>query len=676
MKETKQNKKRSVRWLINVLLIAIGILSSMSICVDTAKAENTCGSCGKNVSWRIMGNSLFISGIGNMTNFYYDIEDETALTPWSDFNDNIENIYIGEGVTSIGKYAFYGCENLVYVEIPNSVTSIGRGAFFNCISLENIDIPESVISIGKKAFYNCESLTQISLPSRIKIIEDEVFAGCVYLESIDLPNGLKSIGEYAFYNCLELKNIIIPNSVIIINENAFCACISLEEIDIPANVKCIQYVAFSECIGVTSVKINGKTFIGENAFFDIGSVVGKRAKLTLPQTWNINDLPSELSGEWRGGFFDCNLVKPKSHTHTWEYMSNGNVLEAYCANTTDEVGCEYSLENKLSLTLVAKSADYSGDSNIVSVGTDAEKMAWEEAFGQDFLPQVRYYNEENNELLEGAPVNVGKYIAKISPVDAEITDNKEACVKFEIRKVNPVVTSPQANDNLVYNGKEQELVSKGNTTDGTIVYSLTENGEYSEVVPSKKEEGTYTVYVKVIGDANHNDLVLDPIKVTITKKVNVSLSVSGYNSSLPIYIYKNFTITNNEKESLDLSKVTLKYYFTKDSRSSQSVAVDYAGMNLRTAPWYVFATNYVNCKIVNYSGNQCYMEISFKKGIAPIPQGESMEIQTRFANNDWSIQNQANDYSNKGAQNVVITYNNDIIWGKEPENNNSSVNIF
>ena len=42
---------------------------------------------------------------------------------------------IQEGVTSIGKNAFYNCRGLTSVTIPNSVTSIGKNAFYNCRGL-------------------------------------------------------------------------------------------------------------------------------------------------------------------------------------------------------------------------------------------------------------------------------------------------------------------------------------------------------------------------------------------------------------------------------------------------------------------------------------------------------------------------------------------------------------
>lgn len=45
----------------------------------------------------------------------------------------VKDLNIPDGVTSIGNYTFYGCSGLISVTIPNSVTSIGKNAFEDCI---------------------------------------------------------------------------------------------------------------------------------------------------------------------------------------------------------------------------------------------------------------------------------------------------------------------------------------------------------------------------------------------------------------------------------------------------------------------------------------------------------------------------------------------------------------
>jgi len=58
-------------------------------------------------------------------------------------------------VTTIGKHAFSGCENLANISIPPGVTSIESDAFSFCDSLTSISIPASVSSVGYFAFFEC-----------------------------------------------------------------------------------------------------------------------------------------------------------------------------------------------------------------------------------------------------------------------------------------------------------------------------------------------------------------------------------------------------------------------------------------------------------------------------------------------------------------------------------------
>lgn len=99
-------------------------------------------------------------------------------------------------------------------------------------------------------------------------------------------------------------------------------------------------------------------------------------------------------------------------------------------------------------------------------------------------------------------------------------DNTEQ--RFTIQKVAASdTTEPTAKDDLTYSGTEQALVTEGSTTGGTVMYALGDESqapaEYSNTVPTGTNAGTYYVWWKVVGDANHNDTEPKPITVTIDK---------------------------------------------------------------------------------------------------------------------------------------------------------------
>ena len=75
------------------------------------------------------------------------------------FGEQVKNYIIGDGVNSIGKYAFYNCSGLTSVTIFEGVTSIGLAAFSRCTGLTSVNIPSSVTSIGNSAFLGCTDLT-------------------------------------------------------------------------------------------------------------------------------------------------------------------------------------------------------------------------------------------------------------------------------------------------------------------------------------------------------------------------------------------------------------------------------------------------------------------------------------------------------------------------------------
>ena len=94
------------------------------------------------------------------------------------------------------------------------------------------------------------------------------------------------------------------------------------------------------------------------------------------------------------------------------------------------------------------------------------------------------------------------------------------------------ITAPTAQENLTYTGQEQALITAGMTDHGTMQYSLTENGTYSQDIPTGTDAGAYTVWYRVFGDANHNDTAPASVPVSIGKK---PLTITGVKAASKTY---------------------------------------------------------------------------------------------------------------------------------------------
>ena len=205
--------------------------------------------------------------------------------------EELTDLVIPDGVTSIGQCTFSNCTSITSVTIPNSVTSIGWRAFENCSGLTSVTIPNSVTTIGYNAFSGCSGLTSITIPNGVTSIGGYAFSGCSSLTSVTIPNSVTSIGSEAFYNCSGLTSVTISNSVTSIGRDAFSGTpwftnqpnglVYAGKVaykykgKMPINTSIIikdgtvgiAGSAFSGCSGLTSVFIpNSVISIGESAF--------------------------------------------------------------------------------------------------------------------------------------------------------------------------------------------------------------------------------------------------------------------------------------------------------------------------------------------------------------------------------------------------------------------------
>lgn len=214
-----------------LLALLLALCAVIALLPGTARATAS-GSCGNGVEWFLSADgTLTISGQGAMEDYFGpDYNTPYLLAPWTYEKANITSVVIEDGVTAIGTWAFYKCDNLKRVSIPGSVTSIGNCAFEVCIGLTRVDIPDGVVSIGSSAFGYCYSLTDVSIPDSVTFIGVSAFGNCENLTRVRIPDSVTAIEKYTFDACRKLTDVGIPASVTAIDTCAFDRCYSLTDV--------------------------------------------------------------------------------------------------------------------------------------------------------------------------------------------------------------------------------------------------------------------------------------------------------------------------------------------------------------------------------------------------------------------------------------------------------------
>ncbi len=244
------------KWTAMLLCI---ILCAGSIPCN-AVAKKASGTDGNGNTWEydVKTKTLTFSGNKGIEDYIFD--GHSPEPDWYVWNTKAEHIIINDGITGIGKWAFYAFVRLKTVEIADSVTFIKNEAFASCRNLTSVKLSVNVRNIEGEAFYACERLEHLTLPDTLKtlgtfgscsklkevIIPDSVtktykalFVGCSSLSKIKLPKGMKEIKQYDFANCKNLRTLEIPEAVTIVSMSAFSGT-KLKKITLPKNVTTIK----------------------------------------------------------------------------------------------------------------------------------------------------------------------------------------------------------------------------------------------------------------------------------------------------------------------------------------------------------------------------------------------------------------------------------------------------
>ena len=171
------------------------------------------GSCGTNVyyTWYPLEGRMEIwtdqSSTVTMSSF-----SGSSYQPWAEYRTEIKTLTVGELVSNVGNYAFYGCTGLKQINLSASVATIGSSAFYGCMGLETLRLNEGLQTVNGSAFYYCTALTELVLPSTLKTLNSSAFRSCTSLDRVKLPASLSYVGYYAFQDCANLSAAVFLGS--------------------------------------------------------------------------------------------------------------------------------------------------------------------------------------------------------------------------------------------------------------------------------------------------------------------------------------------------------------------------------------------------------------------------------------------------------------------------------
>lgn len=212
---------------------------------------------------------------------------------------------------------------------------------------------------------------------------------------------------------------------------------------------------------------------------------------------------------------------------------------------TDPTGTELT---KVSMAKIPiKSMDYPTEMGMTYGGTGTLLVNVKKESGAGVVNFQWYKVEDGKETAVGSATtkyqfdfsalklpagnHIFRFLATCDGYEKMSQDIAVTVQKADIR--SGLITPPTAQETLTYTGQKQALITAGSVADyGTMQYSLTENGTYSQDIPAGTDAGAYTVWYRVIGDANHNDTAPASVEVSIGKK---PLTLTGVTAASKSY---------------------------------------------------------------------------------------------------------------------------------------------
>ena len=272
------------------------------------------------------------------------------------------------------------------------------------------------------------------------------------------------------------------------------------------------------------------------------------------ESWTYGQQASELIFQTKFGspgvrYYNAETNEPLLHAPT----EAGNYIVTVTTANTNNFNSD--LSETLSFTIYKADPTYEVPTNLTAI--------YGNTLNDITLPSDENgtwsFKEDINTLLD--EVKEYSFTLVYTPKDTNNYNTIEEEVSINVLKADVTYTAPTIISELTYNGTEQALINVGSTNDGTFEYKI-DDGEYSSNIPTAKDAKTYTVYYRIIGDANHNNVEEQSLQVNISPlKVNI------------IDVTINDVHINENGYEFDVSNVTFDVELTTNDYEVSSITL-------------------------------------------------------------------------------------------------------
>ena len=219
-----------------------------------------------------------------------------------------------------------------------------------------------------------------------------------------------------------------------------------------------------------------------------------------------------------------------TYTVNYKVIGDANHNDTESADVQVTIGAK-SIANA-TITLSKESFDYNGESQKPDITSVKD--------GETALTLDKDYTVTN----EGGK-DVNTYTVTITGTG---NYTGTATKNFTINKANAEITKAPTAKTLTYTSTAQALVEAGTVSAGTLKYSKTIDGTFTEEIPEETNAGTYTVYYKVDGNENYNG-----IDASETNKLSVTINPATITG---VTLTESALVYNGEPQTVEIATVT------------------------------------------------------------------------------------------------------------------------